>query len=274
MPSPVTWTYDYTTEPWLRWAVRAGAGALLGLYLAFVAAGVVSVGLVLLSGDPALIALVVLFALVGGPLSLLYLLPMILTADQRPGPFTGRERRVPLREWLTAGVAGALAIAAAFLLHPLLAGALFVAGVAAGVVGVLCSTRGRIDPETATVERDQREWDLSRVTEYTTRSVGPLVVVSLDASGPGSFGTVPSRIAVPKREAAAVTAVLDGIVTADTETDQRDPNPAVRAVALLFAAGLVTAGLGAALYIQPLGWWMAAMCLLFAGIFLFVAREG
>jgi hypothetical protein len=274
MPAPVAWTYDYTTEPWLRWAIRAGAGALLGLYLAFVASGVVSLSLVLASGDPALIALLVLFALVGGPLSLLYLLPMLTDADQRPGPFTGRERRVPLREWLTAGVVGALAIGGAFLLHPLLSGALFVAGAAVGLVGVLCSTRGRIDTETATLERDQREWDLSRVTGYDTRSVGPLVVVSLDASGPGSFGTVPSRIAVPKREAAAVTAVLDGIVTADTATDHREPNSAVRAVALLFAAGLAAAGVAAVVYLEVLGWWMATMCLLFAGIFLFVAREG
>jgi len=274
MSAPVSWEYDYTTEPWLRWLVRAGAASVFGGYLGMVSTSLFGLVAVLLAGDPGLTMLVAVLALVGGPFSLLYLWPMLRDADQRPGPFTGRERRVPIREWAVAGVVGVVALAGAMVVDPLLAGALFGCGLVAGVVGVLCSTRGTVDPETATMERNHREWDLSRVTDYGTRRVGPLVVISFEATGPGSFGTVPSRIAVPAAVADEVTGVLDAIVERDHETDSRDPNAAVRAVAVLFALMFAGGGVAGAVFLDRLGWYVGLLGLLFAGIFLLVAREG
>jgi len=275
MPSRVSWTYDYTTEAWLRWLARAGAAALLGGYLAFFGSAAVTLVVALLSGGPAIWLLVAVFVLVGGPFSLLYLLPL-RDPDQRSGlVFSGRERRVPLREWLACGLVGAAIFGtSAFFVRPLLAVGLAAAGLAAGVVAVRCSTRGTIDPETATAEHGQREWDLSRVTGYGTRRLGPLVLVSFEAAGPGRLGTVPSRITVPATVADDATAALDAIVTADREVETREPNTAVRVVALCFTALFAGGSVAAVVAIPSLGWYVAAIGLLFGSIFLFVAREG
>jgi hypothetical protein len=276
MPSRVSWAYDYATEPWLRWFARAGAAALLGGYLAFFGSAAAALAVALLSGGPAIWLLVAVFALVGGPFSLLYLLPVLRDPDQRRGlVFSGRERRVPLREWLACGAVGAGVLgASALLVRPLLAVGLAAGGLVTGVVAVLCSTRGTIDPETATAERGQREWDLSRVTGYGTHRLGPLVLVSFEAAGPGRLGTVPSRIVVPASVAADATAALDAIVAADREVETRAPNTAVRVVALCFAALFAGGSVAAVVALDTIGWYVAAIGVLFGSIFLFVAREG
>jgi len=275
MPSPVSWRYDYTTEPWLRWLVRAGAGAVFGAYTGMLATLAVAAVAVLVGGSPEVRLVVVVLALVGGPFSLLYLLPVLTDPDQRPHlAFSGRERRVPVREWVVSGLVGAVVLGGAVWVDPRLAAALFVGGLLAGVVGVLCSTRGTVDPETATAESGPREWDLSRVSGYTTRRVGPLVVVSFAAAGPGRFGTVPSRIVVPAAVADDVAAALDAIVAEVHEDDGRDANPTVRAVAIALAVLSAGGGLAASTLGGPVGWYVAATGVVFAGIFLLVAVEG
>jgi hypothetical protein len=276
MPARVSWTYDYTTEPWLRWLARAGAAALVGGYLAAFGSTAVVLVVAVLAGGPELWLLVAMFALVGGPFSLLYLLPLLRDPAQRRGlVFSGRERRVPLREWLACGVVGAVVLGASGLLvRPLLAVVLAASGLVAGLLAVLCSTRGAIDPATATAERGQREWDLSRVTGYETRRLGPLVLVSFQAAGPGRLGTVPSRIVVPAAAADGVTAVLDEILAVDREVETREPNTAVRVVALCFAVLFAGGAIVAAVALDTIGWYVAAIGLLFGSIFLFVAREG
>lgn len=275
MPARVSWTYDYTTEPWLRWLARLGAAALVGGYLAYFGSAAAALVVALRAGGPAIWLLVAVLALVGGPFSLLYLLPVIRDPAQRRGlVFSGRERRVPLREWLAAGAVGAVVLGAIAFASPFLAGALFACGALAGLVAVLCSTRGTIDPGTATATRGQREWDLSRVTGYDTRRFGPLVLVAVEAAGPGRFGAVPSRIAVPESVADDVTDALDAIVDADRAVDTREPNTAVRVAALLFAALFAAGGVGLGWLAGSAGWLIAAIGLTVAGLFLVVAREG
>jgi hypothetical protein len=275
MPSSVSWRYDHTTEPWLRWCLLAGVAVLFGAYLGMVLAAAVSLALVLVAGSVELRLLVVLLALVGGPFSLLYLLPMIRDPDQRPTLYPeGAERRLLTRERVVAGVVGAVVLAVAFRVEPLLAGGLFVTGALAGLVAVLCSTRGRIDPETGTVETGEREWNLSRVTGYSVRRIGPLAVVSLDASGPGRFGTVPSRIAVPVPVLDDATAALDRVVAEADGTSGREPNPTVRVVAAAIAVLFAGGGVAAAVFVDSFDWFVAAYGLLFASLFALVAREG
>ncbi|SEN25733.1 hypothetical protein SAMN05216388_1002172 [Halorientalis persicus] len=275
MPSAVSWRYDYGTEPWLRWLVRAGMGAVFGVYAGILALGSLGVVLVFFVGSTEVKLLVVLLALVGGPFSLLYLLPMITDRSQRKLPFTDREPRIPGRERVVVGIVGGLALAVATAIDEWLALALFAAGFLAGTVGVVCSTRGEIDPETATYENEYREWDLARVTDYSARRLGPLVVVTPSASGPGRFGAVPSWLLVPVTVADDATAALDEIV-ATTEADPgRDPNRAVRAVAVAFAVLLFGTGAAAVTQLDgPIGWWAATITGFFAVIFLAVAREG
>jgi hypothetical protein len=275
MPASVSWTYDSTTESWLRWLARAGAAALVGGYLAYFGSGLLGLVAVLLTGDLAIWALVALLLLVGGPFSLLYLAPMLRDPDQRRGlVFSGRERRLPLRETLAAGFVGAIVLAAAALVTPALAGVLFLVGALAGLVAVCFATRGSIDPETATAERGWRELDLSRVTGYGTRRVGPVVLVTFETAGPDRLGAGPSYIVVPTSVADEATAALDAIADADREVETRERNTTVRIVALLFALLFAGGAVGLGWLADAAGWLVAAIGLVFAGIFLVVAREG
>ncbi|RXK48500.1 hypothetical protein [Halorientalis pallida] len=274
MSSAVSWRYDYGTEPWLRWLVRAGMAAVFGVYAGIVALGALGLVLVFVVGSTELRLLVVVLALVGGPFSLLYLLPMLTDESQRKLPFSGREPTIPGRERVAAGIAGGPTLATALVIDRRLAGGLFVAGFLAGAVGVACSTHGEIDPDSGTASNDYREWDLSRVTGYSTRRIGPLVIVRLSASGPGSFGAVPSWLLVPAAVADDATAALDAIVETSGDESERDPNPAVRAVAGAFAVLLVVGAVALTRLGSPVGWWAAAVTGLFALVFLAVAREG
>ena len=275
MPSTVSWRYDYTTEPWLRWCLLAGVAAVLGGYLGALAGAATSLVVLLVAGSVEVRLLVVLLALVGGPFSLLYLLPMLRDPDQRPTLYPEDvEGRVLTRERVVASVVGAVVLGAAFRFEPLLGVGLFLAGALAGLLALLCSTRGRIDPGTATAETGSREWDLSRVTGYTTHRAGPLAVVSLQASGPGAFGTVPSWLLVPVPALEDATGALDAAVAGTGGGTGREPNPAVRAVAVGLAALSAGGGVAAALFVELVGWYAAAVGLLFAAVFLLVAREG
>jgi hypothetical protein len=238
------------------------------------ALGLLGVVLVFFVGSTELRLLVLLFALVGGPFSLLYLLPMLTDQSQRKLPFSGREPTIPGRERVAAGIVGGLTLAGAVLIDQRLALALFATGLLAGAVGFVCSTRGEIDPESGTASNGYREWEFSRVTGYSTRRIGPFVVVSLSASGPGSFGTVPSWLLVPATVADDATTALDTILDTTEADAGRDPNPAVRAVAGGFAVLLLIGAVALTQVGGPVGWWGAAVTGLFALVFLAVAREG
>ncbi len=275
MPSTVSWRYDTTTERWLYWLLLAGAAAVYGAFGVVLAGAAVALFLALVAGSTELRLVVVVLALVGGPFSLLYLLPMLRDPAQRPTFYPdGVERRLRARERVTVGVVGALGLVGSAWVDPRLAVGLFLGGACAGLLALTCSTRGRIDPGTATAESGPREWDLSRVTGYTVRRMGPLALVTLGAAGPGSFGTVPSRIVVPTDALDDVTAALDAVVADVGGEAGRDPNPAVRAVAVAFALLFAGGGTAAALFAGAVGWYAAAVGLLFAAVFLLVAREG
>lgn len=275
MPSAVSWRYDHTTERWLRWLLFASAAAVYGAFGVVLAAAGVALVVALVAGSTELRLLAVVLALVGGPFSLLYLLPMLRDPAQRPTLYpNGVERRLRSRERVAAVVVGVIVLAAAAWVESRLAVGLFLGGACAGLLALACSTRGRIDPEAATAETGVREWDLSRVTGYGVRRVGPLAVVSLDASGPGRLGTVPSRIVVPSPVLDDVTAALDAVISDADEDGGRDPNPAVRVAAVAFAVLFAGGGVTAALFAGAIGWYAAAVGLLFAAIFLLVAREG
>jgi len=275
MPSPVSWRYDHTTEPWLRWLLLASAAAVYGAFGVVLASAGAALLVALVAGSTELRLVVVVLVLVGGPFSLLYLLPIIRDPAQRPTLYPdGMERRLRTRERAVAGLLGALVLAGTMWVEPLLAVGLFLGGAGAGLLALLCSTRGRIDPGTATAESGPREWDLSRVTGYAVRRIGPLAVVSLEASGPGRFGTVPSRILVPMNALEDVTTVLDAVVTETDGTGGRDPNPVVRAVAVGLAVLFAGGGVAAIPFAGAVGWYAGAIGLLFAAVFLLVAREG
>lgn len=277
MSDVVTWRYDHTTESWLRWALLAGATAVFGVSVGVAVMAASALLVTLVGGSLEVRLLVVVLALVGGPFSLLYLAPILRDPDQRPRfrP-ADQEPLLSNRTKLLAGLVGAPLLGGSLLLAPLLAAGLLVAGLVAGLVGIICSTRGTLEPESATLDGQYREWDLDSVRGYRTVAVGPLTIVWLRADSPGSFGRIPSWFLVPTAEIGDVTAALDTVRRkTDVETG-RDPNTAVRVVASLLAVTSAAASAAAVLLggFGHLSIYGASMGLLFAGLFVVVAREG
>lgn len=279
MAEPVAWRYDATSQPWLRVLLLVGVGLLYGVPLLVVGSALVLLGFTVWYGSWVLRLLVGLFALVGGPASLLYLLPMLRDPAQRPVFFPESvDRPLSARARWGAGVVGAgVLLVAWWVAVPFAVGVAAVAALA-GLGYVLAATRGHVDPETATLRLRARAFDLSPATEYRTRRLGPLGLVTLAVpTRPGRFGGVRTRFTVPVDALDAVTAALDAVVATNEgqATAGRDPNPVVRGVALALALLFVGAGVGGVVLVGVgVGWYVAALCWLFAVVFLYVAREG
>lgn len=82
---------------------------------------------------------------------------------------------------------------------------------------------------------------------------------------------------VPHDRLCDVTAALEAVVDANAgqDTPGRDPNPVVRGVAAALAVLFLGAGVGGVVLVGGgVRWYVAALCWLFAVVFIFVAREG
>lgn len=277
MAETVEWRHDATTEPWLRVALLTGSGLLYGAVTLFAALVAVGFGLVLWTGSWTLRALVVVLLLVGGPFSLLYLVPAFADPDGRPSMGAGApDPPLSRRERATVGAVGAAVLAAGLWLSPALAAAVAGLGVLAGLTYLAFTTRGRLDPATATLETPTRSLDVGRATGYRVRRVGPVAFVTLRVPNrPGKLVT-PTFLRVPTERLDDATAALDGVVTGrDDEDSGRDPNPAVRWVAAGLALLFLAVGAGALVLVDAgIAWYLAVLSWLFAAIFLLVAREG
>ena len=115
------------------------------------------------------------------------------------------------------------------------------------------------------------------MTGYRVRRLGPVAFVTLRTPNrPGQFVT-PSLVRVPTDRLAAARDALDAVVVANEreEPSGRDPNPAVRAAGVALALLFLAVGAGALAVVGAgVGWYVALLSWLFAGIFLLVAREG
>lgn len=138
-------------------------GSLLGFLL--LAATAVAITLPFMVGsllaNPAALALAALFALVGGPMSLFSLWPLLTDPEQREGLglFTGI-RALPSWHVVAAAVIGALAHVVAFRVFELGPVPVFVVGVLVGGLGMSrFLSAGRIDPDERTLTVRPNHWD-------------------------------------------------------------------------------------------------------------------
>lgn len=279
MVGSVTWRHDATTQRWLRVLYLLAAALLHGVAVLVAVGGLALAGVTLWTGSTGTRVLVVLLALVGGPASLLYLLPMLRDPDQRPsfypeGMTAGLD--LSLRRRGALGLAGGAVLAGAWWLDPRLVAAAVGVGVLAGLASVVATTRGTIDPDRAVLDTGARAFALDRVTGYRTRSLGPLALVTLAVPArPGRLGRSTTWVLVPAARLADVTAALDAVVASSDPDTGREPNPQVRLAAGGLALLFLGIGAGAALAIgAAVGWYVAALCWLFGVILLLVAREG
>ena len=245
MPS-VEWSYDTSTSRTLRIVSHLPAAGIGGAGLLVLGAVVVGV-----AANPSVLStrnvlLFVLLLVVGGPISLAYLWPMLTDPDQRPSAseFAGAEG-VPfsVRSVVVAAVSGVLGILA-----------LAVVGVPGGiiywlVVGcvlspilvALATTHGRVDDGTVTINRTTVP--KARPSAVRSLRIGGFVVVYLSYLR-GSGLSLPRLAVVPEPEADVVMAALsDGV-----ETD-REPEPPDRAVqAVIIGSGVLFVAVAAVAY--------------------------
>lgn len=256
---PVEWRTDAASSRGLRALVYATVG-LFGGGMLLVFCGVAFLGVSLaLDGEYTYLAYVVLLALIGGPLSLLYLLPMLTDRDQRPplaalladegvaGRYAAAFTR---RRLLGAVLGGALVILVALWIDPralfvLVVGTLFLLPLASGVV-----SWGRVDPEEGTLTHRYRTISLSRVERLRRVDVGGVSICWLSYR-PGAGDVTSPRLLATSPEAADATERV--LATVDPETgEEHEPDRAVQ-LALGFLALCFLGLAGAVFFAEPGG---------------------
>ncbi|MDL5361520.1 hypothetical protein [Halalkalicoccus sp. NIPERK01] len=254
----VEWHVDAASSRGLRVLVYAGVG-LFGGAMVLVLGGAAFLGVSMaVGGEYGYLAYLALLALIGGPLSLLYLLPMLTDRAQRPplsALFADEEIAERYAGAFTRGrllgavIGGALVILVVLSLDPralfvLLVGALFLIPVGSGVV-----SWGRVDPEEGTLTHRHRTVALARVERVRRVDLGGVSLCWLSYRPGAGDVTSPRCIAVSPEAADAVERAL---ATVDPEPDEGyAPDRAVRAA--LGSLALCFLGLAAALFVVEPG---------------------
>lgn len=254
MPTAIYWDLSPTDLPrlgLLRYLLFVFYGAYFGPALV---GGLL--GLPALLANPGLLALVVLLGLVGGPMSLLYLWPMIREPAQRPGP----DQLGWIATLEPSGVGlGILVGALAGLVTAATVGstALYLLVVVGLVVSLpvlgLFDAEGCVDADAGTLTVQERTVGVERLVAVRPYCFGSVTVCRLSyVEGAGGLGR-PYLFAVPADVADEVLSVLDSGVAAEADLTPRQSDPLARAVlggvALLFFA----VAAGALLSLQDAG---------------------
>ena len=241
MPS-TEWSYDAAASRSLRLLSHLPIAAVGGVFLPAAGASVAFV-----IADPGVlrssfVLLVALLALVGGPMSLLYLWPMLADPDQRPtrSAFSGADGSpFTARSVGAAAGAGALAVLALVtvgvpfgVVYALVVGCVF-----SPILVAAATTEGTLDDGRLTIDR--REVPLDRVAGVRSIRVRGVVVVWLSyARRSGLF--VPRLAVLPAADAESVLAALEAGIGTDPELEP--PDRAVQAVAIGMGALFLASG--------------------------------
>lgn len=260
---PVEWRRKLGDSRTARLCAYAALASFTGLPLLFGVVFVVALPAIVaaLVGNPPMAVLVALLALVGGPVSLLYLWPLLTDPDQRR-PIVGNTW---LHELSTAGIAiaalvGAVVHVLVFLLFPYAPILVVLGGGLTSTTGTwFLLTEGRIDPDERTlsispshVDRPSRgrTVDMDTWTGLSRYSVGPIVLLR-PTYARGIRGRAPRLIPVPVRVARDAAPVFEAALATPAPEPDRAPNPVVAATLVLF--GLGTVALGATAYVLEIG---------------------
>jgi len=268
--APVSWSLTPASSRPLRLLWYASMSVWAGFAcLAVGIAGVVAVG-ALLAGDPGPALLVGLLVLVGGPLSLLYLWPLLRERDQRPAFLTPAPWVQP--GWLTLGAA--LVVVLVFAV-PAAAVALFAVAIASAVLAALIRSDGEVDADSGRLVTDGRTVSLESLSGVSRVDLPRLAVLWLRYAGGTESAMAPRLVVVPRHVADRVTASIErGMPNRATGEDPSRSNRAVRVA--LVVLGLGSLALGVTLHVLdpvPLSvaLWGSGLCGLFGLLFLWLA---
>lgn len=247
MTAPTRWTLSPTDSPFVA-ALRYLPAAFFGGYILLGAVSVLTL-LPALVANPSLLAVVVLFGLVGGPLSLLYLWPILRDPDQRPtlSEFAWFADLRPARI-VGAAVGGSV----------LVVGTLAAFGRAAQLtLVVVClfvplvavnsfRNDGTVDPDAGTLTYRDHTVDVSLLRRVRTLPLGSVRLVVLRYHTRVGGGWKPRVFLVPERVADDVENVLRAGATATPETTARTPDRTAQALLAVVGAGFVVTGIAIA----------------------------
>lgn len=258
----ITWSGDASASTVGRLCLYVQVGFFGGLALLLAAlVGLLAVRSVR-TGEYGVLALVALLALVGGPFSLLYLLPVVTDPDARHALSEDLPRYHRIDRWklALAAVLGAGGILAAVYAGSwlVLVTVLLVPMVSFGVAGTL-DADGALDAAAGTLVVGDAETDLDAVAEVRRIDLGSHAVLWLSCAGPNDLGS-PRLVVVPRSVAdAAVAAVPEDLGASE------DPRPAAERAALVGTAA-VFLGLAAVLVAVGRGTENAAALYAFAAM--------
>lgn len=282
---------------WRRGLADSPAGRLFGYaFLGSLTGLGLLIGLLLLLLVPVMIgglpenlpdlALVLVFVLVGGPLSLLALWPLLTDPDQRR-PIVANTwlDELSTRGILVAAVAGAGVHLLMFVVFPISPLIVVVLGGLAGSTGTwILLTEGYVDPDERTLyvrpshaDRDSRGTtiDLDTWTGLARYRLGPVVLLR-PTYAPGVRGKNPRLVPVPAPVAEAATPIFERALATSAPTPGRPPNPVVAATLVLFGLGAIAVGVAfVVLEVGPPGFrlYLLALGVLFGGLFLLAAKR-
>lgn len=249
----VEWSLDATTSRPLRVVSHfpiAGIGGSTLLVGLLVVVSIVTTPVIPSVGTVLFVALLVL---VGGPFSLLYLLPMLTDPGQRPSraEFDGAEGFPFTARSVAAAVVGgavviAVLLAAGFPFEVVYS--LVVALVFSPIAVAVFTTEGSLDDGGLTVNRSTVP--LERVTGYRTVRVRDVVVFWI-AYAPRSGLLLPRLVTIPSSDAAPVRASLESGLDATPADDP--PDPVVQVVVIGMGLSFLTVAMVAATAIDEAG---------------------
>lgn len=247
MTAPIRWNLSPTDSrivAALRYLPTAffGGYLLLGVALALFA-------LPELLSNPPILALVVLLALVGGPVSLLYLWPMIRDPEQRPDPgdFAWFADLQPAR-LVAAAIGGAVLVGTGLVLFGawaqlvLVLGCLFVPA----VVVAAFDADGEVDTQAETLTYREQTVDIDILNSVITWRLGSVRVFVLRYRARVGGGWKPRVLLVPKRVGDSVETALRQGVAADPDRQPREPDRTAQL--LLGTVGLAFLATAAAIF--------------------------
>lgn len=257
-PDPVEWRVDAGSSRLLRAIVYIEAG-LFGGGVLLVFCGMVFFGVTTaLDGQYTYLGYIPLLALIGGPLSLLYLWPMIVDDAQRPplgAAFASEGMAERYAASFTRGRLLAVVLGGALVLHlslfldarltfALAVGSLLLLPVASGVI-----SWGWVEPDEATMTYRDRSIALSRVERIRRIDLGGVALCWLSYHPGGDDLTSPRLVVLSRQAANAVERIMADV---DPEIDEEyAPDRAVQA-ALGFLA-LCFLGLAALVLVSESG---------------------
>ena len=264
MTEPIEWRIDAANNRVIRLSLYAWIGLWGGAFVVLGAAILAIAVAQALAGDPTLLLLVGLFALVGGPLSLVYLWPALRHSSVRPlsqfiydpaidSTESLGERYARVLSWrsaLGAVIGGALILPALLVLNPWL----FVGAVAGTFASVLLTSFvawGRLDPATSSLEYGTTTVPLEAVRTRRSLEVGGVEIVWLSYHRGSTDVTTPSLLVLP----AEATAALDeALASAEGDPPERETAPGAGLVLTVIGLALVLVGLVVAVGVDgPLG---------------------